>query len=160
MGHLCTGSRGVAKACDVGKPPVRTPRFGTRAHGATRRRSRVAPRLLRRRGRHTYVLSPASQQQPSHELFAHRRKNLPLPLSFYRTARLRGAQKTSAEHHTKKAYLPQRSSHPTRVPSTPAHAHVPPTRRIARLPTHQLSSRFDSRATHARKLLTAASASV
>jgi hypothetical protein len=42
------------------------------------------------------------------------------------------------------------------------HSHTPrsPIRRIARPPTPQLSSRFDSRASHARKLLPEASTSV
>jgi hypothetical protein len=46
-------------------------------------------------------------------------------------------QKSSAgERHTKKANLLQRSRHPIRVPSTPALAHAPPTRKAHRAPTH------------------------
>jgi hypothetical protein len=49
------------------------------------------------------------------------------------------------------ANLLQRSSHPTRVPSTPALAQdVLTQRRIARRPTPPLGSRFDSHATHVR----------
>jgi hypothetical protein len=44
--------------------------------------------------------------------------------------------------------------------STSAAPSCPPVKRIARPPTPQLSSRFDSRATHARKLLPTALASV
>jgi hypothetical protein len=61
-------------------------------HGAARRRrSRAAPRHLRRRGRHAEALSRAPQQQPNHELFPPRGKSLPLPLSSTHTKRLRGS---------------------------------------------------------------------
>ena len=51
---------------------------------------------------------------------------------------------------------------PIRVPSTPALAHAPPTHQTHRAPTHTyaLFHVFDSRATHARTLLSAALASV
>jgi hypothetical protein len=54
-----------------------------------------------------------------------------------------------------------RSRHPIRVPYTPALADAPPTHKAHRArTTPQLSSSFDSRATHARTLLPAALASV
>jgi hypothetical protein len=68
---------------------------------------------------------------------------------------------SAGERHTKKANLLQRSRHPIRVPSTPALAHAPPTRKAHRALT-QTSAHltFDSRATHARTLLPAALAYV
>jgi hypothetical protein len=62
--------------------------------------------------------------------------------------------KTSAgKRHAKKVNPLQRSRHPKRVTSTPALAQAPPTiRPIARPPTPQLFSRFNSRATHARAI--------
>jgi hypothetical protein len=68
---------------------------------------------------------------------------------------------SAGERHRKKANQLQSSRHPIRVSFTPALAHAPPPiRRITRPPTPQLSSRFDSRATHVRTLLPAALASL
>jgi hypothetical protein len=72
--------------CDNWVPPK-----DMRLHGAARRRSRAAPRHLRRHGRHADALSPAPQQQPNHELFPPRGKSLPLPLSPTHTTSFRGA---------------------------------------------------------------------